>query len=156
VPVQPTDEPHMLAASAGVHRTRARGVDVPGVLAPGAQFVHATIVPAGATLVFVSGQVPDDLDGSVPETFISQARLAWRNVERTLTAAGCTFDDIFKITMYIRDRRYRDDNRLVRNEVLGTRTPALTVIVADHWDDRWLIEIEVIATRPDPFDGTQP
>lgn len=130
--------------------SRASGVHVPDVLAPAASFVHATIVPAGAALVFVSGQVPEDLDGSVPDTFEGQARLAWRNVERTLNAAGCTLDDVFKVTMYVRERRYRDDNRLVRNDVLGTRTPALTVIVADHWDERWLIEIEVIATRPDP------
>lgn len=127
---------------------RASGVHVPDVLAPAASFVHATIVPAGASLVFVSGQVPEDVDGSVPDTFAGQARLAWRNVERTLAAAGCTLDDVFKVTMYVRDRRYREDNRLVRNKVLGSRTPALTVIVADHWDERWLIEIEVIATRP--------
>lgn len=26
--------------------------------------------------------------------------VAWRNVERTLNAAGCTLDDFFKVTMY--------------------------------------------------------
>ena len=43
---------------------------------------------------------------------------------------------------------YRETNRTVRNEVLGDRRPALTVLVTDHWDEGWLIEIEVIATRP--------
>ena len=32
-------------------------------------------------------------------------------------------------------------------EVLGDRRPALTVLVTDHWDEGWLIEIEVIAAR---------
>ena len=72
-----------------------RGVDVPGVRVPAAKFVHATMVPAGADLLFVSGQTPEDIDGSVPD-----------------------------------DRR-----------------PALTVLVTDHWDERWLIEIEVVAAR---------
>ncbi len=124
-----------------------RGVDVPGVRAPAASFVHATIVAAGSDLLFVSGQTPEDLDGSVPTDFESQARLAWRNVERTLAAADFTLDDVAKVNMYIRDRGYREQNRTVRNEVLGDRRPALTVLVTDHWDDRWLIEIEVVAAR---------
>ena len=127
-----------------------RGVDVPGVRVPAGNFVHATLVPAGADLLFVSGQTPEDVDGTVPHDFAAQARLAWRNVERTLSAGGFTLDDVAKVNMYIRDRRYREDNRTVRNEVLGDRRPALTVLVTDHWDERWLIEIEVIATRQAP------
>ncbi|MEO8264914.1 MAG: RidA family protein [Ilumatobacteraceae bacterium] len=127
-----------------------RGVDVPGVRVPAGNFVHATIVSAGADLLFVSGQTPEDVDGTVPDDFEAQARLAWRNVKRTLTAGGFTLDDVAKVNMYIRDRRYREDNRTVRNEVLGGRRPALTVLVTDHWDERWLIEIEVIAARHAP------
>ena len=122
-------------------------IDVTGVRAPAGGFVHATVVPAGADLVFVSGQTPEDEDGSVSPDFEAQARTAWRNVERTLASAGCTLDDVAKVNMYIRDRRYREQNRTVRNEVLGDRRPALTVLVTDHWDEPWLIEIEVIAAR---------
>jgi len=128
--------------------TTYRGVNVPGVRAPAGGFVHATVVPAGSDLVFVSGQTPEDIDGSVPTDFEHQARMAWRNVERTLSAAGCTLDHVAKVNMYIRDRCYREQNRNVRNEVLGDRRPALTVLVTDHWDDAWLIEIEVVAARP--------
>lgn len=123
---------------------------MPGVRVPAGNFVHATIVSAGADLLFVSGQTPEDVDGTVPDDFEAQARLAWRNVKRTLTAGGFTLDDVAKVNMYIRDRRYREDNRTVRNEVLGGRRPALTVLVTDHWDERWLIEIEVIAARHAP------
>jgi 2-iminobutanoate/2-iminopropanoate deaminase len=124
-----------------------QGIDVPGVRVPAGGFVHATVVQAGADLVFVSGQTPEDIDGSVHADFEGQARMAWRNVERTLAAAGFTLDDVAKVNMYIRDRVYREPNRLVRNEVLGDRRPALTVLVTDHWDEEWLIEIEVIAAR---------
>ena len=124
-----------------------RGVEVPGVRTPAGCFVHATVVPAGSDLLFVSGQTPEDLDGSVPSDFEGQARIAWRNVVRTLDAAGFTLDDVAKVNMYIRDRRYREPNRTVRNEVLGDRRPALTVLVTDHWDEPWLLEIEVVAAR---------
>ncbi len=104
--------------------------------------------PGRYELLFVAGQVPEDLDGSVPDGFADQARLAWRNVERCLAAGGFTLDHLVKVSMYIRDRSYRVANREVRHEVLGDRRPVLTVLVTDHWDERWLIEIEAIAARP--------
>ncbi len=119
-------------------------VDVPK---PPGNFVHGIVVPAGMEMMFVSGQTPDELDGTVPIEFADQARVAWRNVTRTLTAGGFALADVVKVTMYIRDRGYREDNRTVRNEVLGDLRPALTVLVTDHWDERWLIEIEVVAAR---------
>jgi enamine deaminase RidA (YjgF/YER057c/UK114 family) len=126
-----------------VHRT----LDPEGVPAAVGGYSHAAVVPADSELLFVSGQVPEDLDGSVPDDFAEQARLAWRNVERCLVAGGFTLDHLVKVSMYIRDRSYRVANRAVRHEVLGDRRPALTVLVTDHWDERWLIEIEVIAAR---------
>lgn len=122
-------------------------IDVPDIRPPAGGFVHATLVPASSDLLFVSGQTPEDVDGSVPADFEGQARMAWRNVERTLAAADFTLDHVAKVNMYIRDRVYREPNRKVRNDVLGDRRPALTVLVTDHWDEPWLIEIEVVAAR---------
>ena len=127
-----------------VHRT----FDPDGVPAAVGGYSHAAVVPARTELLFVAGQVPEDLDGSVPDDFTDQARLAWRNVERCLVAAGFTLDHVVKVSMYIRDRTYRVANREVRHAVLGDRRPVLTVLVTDHWDERWLIEIEAIAARP--------
>jgi 2-iminobutanoate/2-iminopropanoate deaminase len=106
------------------------------------------IVPAGMEMIHICGQTPEDLDGSVPESYMAQAELAWRNVARTLEAAQCSITDLVKVTMFVRDRCYREENRAVRDRVLGDHRPALTVIVADHWDERWLIEIEATAARP--------
>ncbi len=129
-----------------VHRT----LDPDGVPAAVGGYSHAAVVPAGTELLFVSGQVPEDLEGLVPVDLADQARLAWRNVERCLTAGGFTLDHLVKVSMYIRDRTYRVANREVRHEVLGDRRPALTVLVTDHWDERWLIEIEAVAAWPVP------
>ena len=126
-----------------VHRT----LDPDGVPAAVGGYSHAAVVPGGTDLLFVAGQVPVDHDGSVPDAFADQARLAWRNVERCLAAGGFTLDHLVKVSIYIRDRTYRVANREVRHEVLGDRRPVLTVLVTDHWDERWLIEIEAIAAR---------
>lgn len=55
-------------------------------------------------LLFVSGQVPADDDGSVPPDYRSQYRLAWANVERQLHAAGMSFDNLVKATIFLSDR----------------------------------------------------
>jgi 2-iminobutanoate/2-iminopropanoate deaminase len=132
--------------TAPVHRT----LDPAGVPEAVGGYSHAAVVPGGSELMFICGQVPQDLDGSTPTDFAAQARLAWRNVERTLAAGGYTLDHLVKVSMYIRDRQYRVANREVRHEVLGERRPALTVLVTDHWDEQWLIEIEAVAARAVP------
>jgi hypothetical protein len=46
---------------------------------------------------------------------------------------------------YLADCRYALANRAVRNEVLGGRATALTVVIAGIFDSAWLAEIEAIA-----------
>ena len=108
-------------------------------------YAGACEVSAGARLLFVSGQVPERPDGSVPDDFAAQCRLTWTNIERQLRDAGMTLDNLVKVTTFLSDRLYRAENSLVRREVLKDRTPALTIIIADIYDEAWLLEIEAIA-----------
>ena len=96
-------------------------------------------------LLFISGQVPADAAGQVPGDFRSQCRLAWANVQAQLQAAGMTLDHLAKVTIYLSDRRWRGENAEVRREVLGHRTPALTIVIAGIYDEAWLLEIEAWA-----------
>lgn len=96
-------------------------------------------------VLFISGQVPEDQDGNVPANFKSQCRLAWANVEAQLAAAGMTLDNLVKVTTFLSDRKYRRENYEVRNEVLGERSPALTIIITGIYEEHWLLEIEAIA-----------
>lgn len=96
-------------------------------------------------MLYVSGQIPVDADGTVPKEFETQARLAWKNVERQLMAAGMGLENIIKHTTFLASRRYREANSKVRQEVLGDLAPALTVIIADIYDEAWFLEIEAIA-----------
>jgi 2-iminobutanoate/2-iminopropanoate deaminase len=96
-------------------------------------------------LAFVSGQIPETAAGTVPDGFAAQCRLVWANVEAQLRAVGMTLDNIVKVTTFLSDRRYAAENRLIREQVLADRTPALTVIITGIFDSAWLLEIEVVA-----------
>lgn len=95
--------------------------------------------------LFVSGQVPADAEGVVPQSFGDQARLVWANIEAQLAAADMTLDNLVKVTTFLSDRQYREQNRDVRHAVLAGRTPALTVIITGIYDEAWLLEIEAVA-----------
>lgn len=96
-------------------------------------------------ILFVSGQIPVSAAGEVPEAFIDQARLVWRNIEAQLKAADMSLDNLAKVTIFLSDRSFAEENRAVRNEILGNRAPALSVIITGIFDSAWLLEIEAIA-----------
>jgi enamine deaminase RidA (YjgF/YER057c/UK114 family) len=112
---------------------------------PTTGYSQALEVSGHSRMLFISGQTPVDASGQVPEGFEAQCRLAWKNVEAQLTAAGMSLDNLVMHRTYLADRRYALTNRAVRNEVLGGRETALTVVVAGIFDEAWLVEIEAIA-----------
>lgn len=97
--------------------------------------------------LFVSGQVPADENDKVPADFRSQCELVWENIEKQLKAANMDLNNIVKITAYLSDRKYRQENYEVRHRVLGEHQPAMTIIITGIYDEKWLLEIEVIAAE---------
>jgi 2-iminobutanoate/2-iminopropanoate deaminase len=110
-------------------------------------YAQAVRVEGARELLFVSGQIPMDADGAAPEAFADQCRLVWRNVEAQLRAGGMGLADFVKVTTFLSDRAYAQENKAIRQEVLAGLTPALTIIIAGIDDPAWLLEIEVIAAR---------
>ncbi|QAU50331.1 RidA family protein [Bradyrhizobium guangzhouense] len=98
-------------------------------------------------LLFISGQVPEWSDGSVPEGFEAQCEQAWRNVMEVLAAAGLGVEHLVKVTTFLTDRSQVVTNRIVRRSMLGEHQPALTVMIAETVDSKWLLEIEAIAAE---------
>ena len=113
----------------------------------GGTYSQAVEIGKSGRLLFVSGQIPVTDDGTVPDNFSDQAYLVWRNVKAQLEAASMTLADVVKVTTFLSDRQYREENSAIRRELLGEHAPALTVIVCDIYDERWLLEIEVVAAR---------
>ena len=125
--------------------------------APGSQLRTTPVRPSGhayaqacevsgfSRLLFVSGQVPADEDGNVPGDYPGQYRLAWRNVEAQLHAAGMDFDNLVKVTIFLSDRALVAQSAGLRQQILGGRSPALTIVIAGIFDEAWLLEIEAVA-----------
>jgi 2-iminobutanoate/2-iminopropanoate deaminase len=77
-------------------------------------YAGACEVANASRLLFISGQVPERPDGSVPPDFIAQCRLTWENIERQLRDAGMSLDNLVKVTTFLSERRYRGENSIVR------------------------------------------
>ena len=90
-------------------------------------------------------QAPAAVDGTVPPGFAAQCRLAWANVFGVLGEAGMTVRNLAKITVYLADRRFRETNALIAEEILGGHCPARTVVIAGTDDEAWLLAIEAVA-----------
>jgi enamine deaminase RidA (YjgF/YER057c/UK114 family) len=113
--------------------------------APTGGYSQAVEVQDAQRLLFVSGQVPESAVGEVPQGFRAQAELAWSNVLAQLEAAGMSATNLIKVTTFLASRDHAVANREVRQQVLGTHAPALTVIITGIFDESWLLEIEAIA-----------
>ena len=120
-------------------------INAPDAPVPAGGYVQAMEVANASRLLFISGQVPDAVDGTTPEDFESQARMIWANLIAQLHAADMSLDNLVKLTFFLSDRKYIDDYRKVRQEVLQGRTVALTTIITGIFDEKWLMEIEAIA-----------
>jgi 2-iminobutanoate/2-iminopropanoate deaminase len=115
------------------------------VTKPAGGYAQVCEVSGAQRFAYISGQIPQSLDGKVPSEFDEQCRQVWRNIEAQLAAADMSLANLVKVTTYLSDRKYNLANREIRNEVLGDHSPALTVIIADIFDSEWLLEIEAIA-----------
>ena len=117
--------------------------------APPAQggYAQAVQLSGASEWLLVSGQVPLDADNRVPEGFAAQARQAWANLDAQLRAAGMTRRDLQKVTVYLADRSYGDENRAARTAYLGDHSCAVTVVITGIFDPAWLLEIEAVAAR---------
>jgi 2-iminobutanoate/2-iminopropanoate deaminase len=124
---------------------KLRSIDAPDAPKPAGGYAQAVEVSGATRTLYVSGQIPVDAEGNCPPGFAEQARLAWRNVLAQLAAADMGVENLVKVTIFLSDRRYAPENRQVRQEMLGSRRPALTVIITGIFDEAWLLEIEAVA-----------
>lgn len=116
-------------------------------IAPGGAYSLGYEVTRPERTLYISGQIPTTPDGAVPDTFEAQCRQVWANIDAVLASAGMDRRDLVKVTTFLSDRKYREENSRIRRELLGDHRPALTIIIADIYDPAWLLEIEAIAAR---------
>jgi enamine deaminase RidA (YjgF/YER057c/UK114 family) len=99
-------------------------------------------------LVYVSGAVGFEADGSVPQDFSRAVELTFREVERALAVHGATFTDLVRINVYIThlDQEKLGIFRSTRDTIIDTaNVPASTVIGVYSLFNNATIEIDAIA-----------
>lgn len=119
----------------------------PSVHAPAGGYSMGLELGQHRRLLFISGQVPETTDGTVPEGLEAQCEQAWQNVIAVLAAAGLGVTHLVKVTTFLTDLDQVAANRAVRRKMLGGHEPALTVMIAETVDSKWLLEIEAIAAE---------
>jgi len=100
--------------------------------------------------LFVSGQVGSTEDGSPEPDLEAQVRLAFNNLNAILVAAGCTFDDVIDITVFIVDPETKFETiwKVVPEFWGNSPHPTLTA-VGVTWLYGFQFEIKVIARLPE-------
>ena len=114
---------------------------------PVGAYVQALEVTGTTRRLYISSQAPVSRDGKIPDTFKEQAEVVWRNILAQLHAADMSAEHIVKATTFLTDRKYREENRDVRQNMLNGHTFALTVVLAGMFEDGWLLEIDAIAEK---------
>lgn len=111
------------------------------------------VVRARGTMVFVRGQVGQDIDDFESIDSMSpyeQADRAMQNVKQLLEEAGSELSHICRIQVYITDRSYRDDvYQAIGKWLKGVYPVSTGLIVSGLARPEWVMEIEATAVIPE-------
>lgn len=99
--------------------------------------------------LFVSGQVGSRDDGSPEPDPDAQIRLAFDNLQAVLQAAGCSFDDVVDVTLFIVDpAQHLDRLWKILPDYWGEAPHPTLTGVGVTWLYGFLFEIKVVARLP--------
>jgi enamine deaminase RidA (YjgF/YER057c/UK114 family) len=110
------------------------------------------VVVARGDIVFVRGQIGQDLDTSESVAIgdaSGQAEQAMANIKTLLEEAGARLEHVCKVTIYLVDPRYREAvYRVVGRWLKGVHPVSTGVVVSALARPEWLVEIDVTAVIP--------
>ena len=112
---------------------------------------HYTDAVRFGDLLFISGLAPVDehLNLVGGDDVAAQTRQLFENMDRILRAAGASFADILKVTVYLTDVNDRQAVNVVRQEFFGDARPASTLIgIAELVVPGMKIEVDAVAGIP--------
>ena len=98
-------------------------------------------------ILFLSGQLGlDPASGALPEGVKAQSEQAFRNVAALLEAAGMSFANVVKVTIFITDLDYFPTvNEAMIAAFDGLPYPARSCVVGADLPKHGLVEVEAVA-----------
>jgi 2-iminobutanoate/2-iminopropanoate deaminase len=123
---------------------------IPGGPKPVAPFSHAVEVDG---FVFVTGQMPDtpETPGVLPEGIEAQTRNVVSNLRTVLAGLGLSLEHVVMARIYLTrfSQDYEAMNQVYRSFFSEGRLPARTCVGVTGLAYDALIEIDLVAKRPD-------
>ena len=116
-----------------------------GIYPATSDYVHAMEVREPTRFLYVAGTMGLDQNGVAGKSLAEQLDLIWRNIRAILASADMTVDNIVRLTSYLRDPAYAEENAKARVKALNGRVIPTIGIVAQTLSSDWLVEIEVVA-----------
>ena len=115
--------------------------------APLASYTHQIEIGSDERILMLSGQVGVRKDGSSPSESLEQLELAWKNIGENLKAAGMSYSDIIKITIYMTEQIDPTERRTAFADLLDELRPCMTLLyVSALGTDTLKVEIDVMAS----------
>ena len=102
-------------------------------------------------LLFISGQVALDKEGNLvgKGDITLQTQQVMENLKATLDAAGCTFKDVIRISIFLANLDDRPKFHDVRKRYFEQHLPASTLLVVKSLANKdYLVEVEAVAEVP--------
>jgi enamine deaminase RidA (YjgF/YER057c/UK114 family) len=99
-------------------------------------------------LLFVSGMVGARQDGTPEPELEAQIRLAFENLHGVLEAAGCSFDDVVDVTMFLVDPEASVGLVLEAMKAVFREPMPNVTAVGVNWLAGFQFEIKVVARIP--------
>ncbi|MED4602545.1 RidA family protein [Paenibacillus validus] len=113
--------------------------------APAAIGPYSQAVQFG-NLLFTSGQIPLGLDGQLVQGGIAeQTHQVFRNLQAVLAAAGSSFGQVVKATVFIKDMNQFAQVNEIYASYFGDHKPARSTVEVARLPKDVLVEIELIA-----------
>jgi len=112
---------------------------------------HAADAVRAAGYVFVAGILPADSTGALVggDDVVAQAEHVFGGMGEILAAAGCSFVDVAKVTVFLTDVSDRAAINPIRQRVFGDARPASTLVeVSALAVPGAKIEVDCVAVLP--------
>ena len=116
-----------------------------GIYPATSDYVHAMEVQEPTRFLYAAGTMGLDENGIAGKTLTEQLDLIWRNIRAILASADMSVDNIVRLTSFLRDPAYAEENAKARVRALNGRVIPTIGIVAQTLSSDWLVEIEVVA-----------
>jgi len=114
---------------------------------------HFTDAVVADGWLWMSGIIAVDKDGTLVggDDVVAQTQRVFENISAVLKAAGADFEDVVKVTVYLRRIEDRAAINSVRRRFFGESRPASTLVeVSALAVAEALVEVEAVARLPKP------